>query len=126
MSRLLTSARAAAWALRACLRRAGFVLAALCLVATAVHGHGITKGELLLDHPYAVPSLAGVNNGAAYLRGIKNRGDKADRLISASSPIAARVELSETGQVVEGVAQKAEIRQPSGYDQFDQAWSNYS
>lgn len=39
------------------------------------------------------PALAGVSNGAAYLRGIQNKGDQPDRLLSASSPAAARVEL---------------------------------
>ena len=63
------------------------------LVSTASYGHGDTLGDLVLDHPYALPSLAGVNNGAAYLRGIRNRGGRADRLIGASSPAAGRVAL---------------------------------
>jgi copper(I)-binding protein len=89
-------AAALAGALRACLREAVIVwasLVALTLLATAAHSHGVTHGDLVLDHPYAVPSLVGVHNGAAYLRGINNRGDKPDRLLSGSSPVAARVEL---------------------------------
>ena len=69
------------------------VLAAVTLACTNAHAHDFTLGDLVLDHPYATPSLAGVNNGAAYLRGIKNRGDRPDRLIAASSAVAARVEL---------------------------------
>ena len=65
-----------------------FLASGLCF------GHGTSKGDLVLDHPYATPSLAGVNNGSAYLRGINNKGDKPDRLVSASSPVAtARVSL---------------------------------
>lgn len=55
--------------------------------------HGVSKGDLLIDHPYAIPSLAGVANGSTYFRGIKNQGDKPDRLVSASTPVAERVEL---------------------------------
>lgn len=87
-------AAAAAWAPRA--RRGALVLGALlalALVAPAAHSHGTRHGDLVLDHPYAVPSLAGVANGAAYLRGIQNKGRQTDRLLSASSPVAARVEL---------------------------------
>lgn len=69
------------------------VLLALAIVAPAAHSHGTTLGALVLDHPYAVPSLAGVANGAAYLRGIQNKGRQPDRLLSASSPVVARVEL---------------------------------
>jgi copper(I)-binding protein len=74
-------------------RRAWVAFALASAVFTSAYAHDVAKGDLLLDHPYAVPSLAGVNNGAAYLRGIKNKGDKVDRLRSASSPVAARVEL---------------------------------
>lgn len=46
-----------------------------------------------MDYPYATPSLTGVRNGAAYLRGIRNRGEQPDRLYGASTTVAARVEL---------------------------------
>lgn len=70
-------------------------LALLCLVVSAspARAHGVTAGALVLDHPYALPSLTGTTGGAAYLRGIRNRGDTADRLVGADTPIAARVEL---------------------------------
>jgi copper(I)-binding protein len=55
--------------------------------------HGTQAGDLLLDHAYAVPSLLGEPHGKAYLRGIKNSGGQADRLLSASTPIAAAVDL---------------------------------
>lgn len=65
-------------------------MAAVPLLASA---HGVSKGDLRIDHPYAVPSLPGDASGYAYFRGIKNAGAHAERLLGASSPLAARVEL---------------------------------
>ena len=87
---------ALAWGRGVGLPRAWWLAPALVtfiLACTNAHAHDFVQGDLVLDHPYAIPSLAGVNNGAAYLRGIKNRGDRPDRLIAASSAVAARVEL---------------------------------
>lgn len=67
-------------------------VAAFGLAGTA-HAHDFRAGNLSIDHPYATPSLPGVNNGAAYLRGIRNKGKETDRLIGASTPVAERVEL---------------------------------
>jgi len=55
--------------------------------------HGSHAGDLLLDHAYAVPSAPNQTDGFAYLRGIKNSGAEADRLLSASTPIAVAVDL---------------------------------
>lgn len=68
----------------------GLVCSLLCGSALA---HGSSQGELVLEHPYATPTAAAATQGAAYLRGIRNRGDQPDRLLRASSPVAARVEL---------------------------------
>ena len=43
-------------------------------IATPAHAHDFRAGQLVIDHPYATPSLAGTPNGVAYLRGIRNRG----------------------------------------------------
>ncbi|MCO4095010.1 MAG: copper chaperone PCu(A)C [Acidovorax sp.] len=83
------------------LTRRGVLLtvAALALLgasfATPAHAHDFRAGQLVIDHPYATPSLAGTSNGAAYLRGIRNRGTAPDRLVAASTPVAERVELHE-------------------------------
>lgn len=83
------------------LTRRGVLLtvAALALLgasfATPAHAHDFRAGQLVIDHPYATPSLAGTPNGAAYLRGIRNRGTAPDRLVAASTPVAERVELHE-------------------------------
>lgn len=64
-------------------------------IATPALAHDFRAGQLVIDHPYATPSLAGTPNGAAYLRGIRNRGAAPDRLVAASTPVAERVELHE-------------------------------
>lgn len=77
--------------------RAARVLAAALLGTLAsfgtVQAHDFRVGDLSIDHPYATPSLPGVQTGAAYLRGIRNKGKAPDRLIGASTPVAERVEL---------------------------------
>jgi len=93
MNHVFHCGTARAWTRRIFSGRAVRVLAAAAVVSTAAYGHSVSHGDLVLDHPYAVPSLAGVNNGAAYLRGIKNQGDQPERLLSASTPVAERVEL---------------------------------
>ncbi|TXT37778.1 MAG: hypothetical protein FD135_3342 [Comamonadaceae bacterium] len=63
----------------------------LASLPTTGHAHGTAAGDLQLDHPYAVPSAAGEPHGKAYLRGIQNAGTQADKLLSASTPMAAKV-----------------------------------
>jgi hypothetical protein len=55
--------------------------------------HGVSKGDLLIDHPYAVPSAPGESLGKVYFRGIQNKGHHAERLLGASTPQASRVVL---------------------------------
>ena len=66
--------------------------AGMCLPAATL-AHGVRAGDLLIDHPYATPSLAGSRQGAAYLKRVHNRGDSPDRLTGAHTPVAARVAL---------------------------------
>jgi periplasmic copper chaperone A len=55
--------------------------------------HGSRLGDIVVDHPYATPTPAGARTGAAYLRGLLNRGRQPDRLIGASTPLADTVEF---------------------------------
>lgn len=66
-------------------------LAALLLAAPAF-AHGVKVGEIEIDHPWARATADGVQNGAAYLV-LENDGKAVDRLMSATSPAAAKVEL---------------------------------
>ena len=66
-----------------------FLIAAL---SASVSAQQNAPGDLSVERPWAraLPPVA--PNGAAYLR-IENAGNAADRIVSASSPIAGRVEL---------------------------------
>ena len=66
-------------------------LAALFLAGPAL-AHGYKAGAIEIEHPWARATAEGMANGAAYLV-LKNEGKTADRLVSASSPAAAKVEL---------------------------------
>jgi hypothetical protein len=74
-------------------RRPLLAALALALAAPAARAHGSRVGDIVVDHPYAVPMPAGARNGAAYLRSLSNRGRQPDRLLGASTPRARRVEL---------------------------------
>lgn len=79
-------------------RRFRLGIATLLLVAFAacvgpVAAHDFKLGPLRIDHPYATPTPPGAANGAAYLRGIRNTGDRPDRLVGASTPVARTVEI---------------------------------
>jgi copper(I)-binding protein len=55
--------------------------------------HGFRVGDIEIDHPYALPTVAGVPHGAVYFRRLRNRGQRADRLVGASTPAAGAVEF---------------------------------
>lgn len=58
-----------------------------------VAAHDFRLGPLRIDHPYATPTPPGAVTGAVYLRGIRNTGEQADRLIGAHTPAARSVEI---------------------------------
>lgn len=72
---------------------AATLAAGLIAISSNAFAHDFKVGELKIDHPYAHPTGPGMKNGAAYLQSISNRSAVADQLLSASSPVAARVEL---------------------------------
>ncbi len=75
------------------IRPFGQVLAALVfLLATAAAAHDYMVGSLQIGHPYAPSTPSMARTAAAYLS-ITNKGNSADRLLSASSPRAEKVEL---------------------------------
>jgi periplasmic copper chaperone A len=65
----------------------------LLVFGTTVNAHDYTVGNIHIAHPYAVPSAFAAQNGAAYIRAITNKGDAADRLLSASSSASQTIEL---------------------------------
>jgi copper(I)-binding protein len=72
--------------------RIGYALLALVVATTSAMAHDYTAGGIHVAHPWslALPDVA--RNGAAYME-ISNRGERVDKLIDASSPIAKRVSL---------------------------------
>ena len=65
------------------------------MLGAAAFGHGSSVGDIDIGHPYATPSLAGARTGAAYIATLENTGARPDRLLRASTPVAARVEMHE-------------------------------
>jgi copper(I)-binding protein len=63
------------------------------LMAPVAQAHDFKAGDLRIDHPYATPSRPGLTTGAVYIRGIRNGGQTADRLLSGRTPAAASVEI---------------------------------
>jgi len=89
--------------------RATLVAVSLAAAAAAAGAHGSSLGAIEIGHPYATPSLAGTRNGAAYLLSVENKGSAADRIVGASTPVAARVELHSMSLDPQGVMRMREI-----------------
>jgi periplasmic copper chaperone A len=69
-----------------------FTLLAAGVLAVAAHAHQFSVGHLVIGHPWSRPTVSGMPIGVAYLS-ITNQGTQPDRLIAASTPVAARVEF---------------------------------
>ena len=93
--------------------RLGLHLAAALLLGAGAAGplqaHDFNAGDVRVGHPFATPSLAGTANGAAYIATLENTGAKPDRLLRASTPAAARVELHTMALDVGGVMRMREV-----------------
>lgn len=61
-----------------------------------------TAGDLAIQRPWSRPTMEGMPMGVAYLV-IENRGQAADKLLGASTPVAEAVELHRT-VVADGMA----------------------
>lgn len=67
----------------------------LALYSTApLQAHEVKAGDMVVLHPYALPSLKGAPNGIGFID-LKNTGRQPDRLLKATSPGVGRVELHE-------------------------------
>ena len=100
----LTSApapcRAAGFCTRAARLAALLVIGAAPLLASAAETRA---GDIRIVDPVAAPTLAGNSNGVMYIGELANAGSRADRLLGASTPVAARVELHTMGVDAQGV-----------------------
>jgi copper(I)-binding protein len=69
-----------------------FLMAGMALPPLPAAAHEYVLGALEIVHPWARASSGSAKNGAAYLD-IVSHAETADRLIAASSPMAASAEL---------------------------------
>ena len=61
------------------------------VAVSTVSAHEFTAGNLSIGHPYSRPTAPSQSNGGGYLT-LKSKGS-ADRLLSASTPVAREVQL---------------------------------
>ena len=92
-----------------------FIAALAIFSTTAVFAHDYTAGSIKIDHPWSRATVAGIPNGAAYFV-LENKGDTDDRLLSAASPVADKVELHthlKEGEIVR-MRQVDDVNLPAG------------
>jgi copper(I)-binding protein len=88
----------------------GWALAlTLSALYTAASAHGANVGDIAIGHPFATPSVPGTTTGAAYVATLENTGAAADKLLRASTPVAARVEIHTMSVDAQGVMRMREI-----------------
>ena len=75
--------------------RSVFVLAAASMLVAAAHAGQFSSGNLVIDHPWARPTAAGMPTGVAYLS-VTNHGTREDTLLRARTSAATRVEFHRT------------------------------
>lgn len=68
-------------------------VAALLLAPTLIWAHGERIGDIVIDHPYALPTPESARTGAVYFRTLTNTGRTDDRLLGARTPAAGSVEI---------------------------------
>jgi copper(I)-binding protein len=88
-------------------------LAALAasIAASVTLAHNHEKGDIQVHHPWSRATPPGAKVAAGYME-IRNRGAQPDRLLSASTPAAQRVEL----HVTEREGDVAKMRQVKSYE----------
>jgi copper(I)-binding protein len=72
-------------------------LFALLLTAAQAYAHTHEKSDIQVRHPWSRATPPGAKVAVGYME-IRNHGRQADRLLSASTPVAQRVEMHITRQ----------------------------
>lgn len=92
--------------------------AALALLASSAMAHEFKLGDLVINHPWTRATPPNAPAAGGFLK-VHNGGAADDKLISASSPAAARVELHEMA-VVDSIMKMREVEGgialPAGQD----------
>lgn len=84
--------------------------AAVAAITALSFAFPAVAGDIIVEDAYARASTGMSKSGAAFM-GIVNTGDQDDRLIGASSYVAARVELHTHIQSADGVMQMVEVKE---------------
>src|SRR6266446_4701648 len=93
------------------MKNAGHVTSALLLAAVfSAQAHSQTPGQntIVVEHPWARATPAGAKTGAVYLTLINN-GSTSDRLLSATTPVADKVQFHSTSED-NGISRMREMR----------------
>jgi copper(I)-binding protein len=88
-----------------------FLLLAWVFVAFPALSHSYEKGDLQIRHPWARATPPGTSVGVGYFE-IRNNGAQPDRLLSATSPAAKRVEM----HITEHAGNIAKMRQLRAFE----------
>jgi copper(I)-binding protein len=83
--------------------------ASAALAAAPALAHETHAGDIAVVHAFATPTLAGTSTGAVYITSLENRGSGADRLLSASTPAASRIEIHTMAVDAQGVMRMREV-----------------
>jgi len=67
----------------------------VALMVLPASAHDFKKDDLLVDHPWSRPTPPNASTGVVYLK-IENKGNRPDRLLSASTELATKTGLHET------------------------------
>jgi copper(I)-binding protein len=79
------------------MRKHLLLLAGLAMLAAAgtAQAQEYKLGNIMISHPWTRPTPESAKVGAAYLS-LENRGNDADTLVSATSPVSEKTEIHET------------------------------
>jgi copper(I)-binding protein len=88
-----------------------WLLMLLVAASSAAWAHSHEKGDLQIRHPWSRATPPGAKVAAGYLE-IRNNGMQADRLLSASTPVAKKVEM----HVTEHAGEVAKMRQLRAFE----------
>jgi len=83
---------------------------ALTFLSLTAFAHDYAKNDIVIDHPWARPTMSAVVPAAVYFE-IVNNGAEDDRLVSASTERAKHVELHLTEMNSDGVAKMRMVKE---------------
>jgi len=89
-------------------------IAAATTLSIAATAHEFKAGQLMIDHPWARPTIGSSKNAAAYMM-LSNSGDSADTLLAVKSDAADHVTLHESrmdGEIMRMVPVKDGVEVP--------------